>query len=79
MIQLFVKEGKVVSTDVPIPEIEKGSVLIKVLYSCISTGTEVSTLKDSKISIVKKIIEKPNSLTSFTSFFINIFIIKQFH
>ena len=29
MIQLFVKEGKVVSTDVPIPEIEKGSVLIR--------------------------------------------------
>tara|TARA_X000000368_G_scaffold384316_1_gene342813 strand:+ start:2535 stop:4661 length:2127 start_codon:yes stop_codon:yes gene_type:complete len=64
MIQLFVKEGKVVSTDVPIPEIEKGSVLIKVLYSCISTGTEVSTLEDSKISIVKKIIEKPDRIVS---------------
>lgn len=64
MIQLFVKEGKVVSTNVPIPQIEKGSILIKVLYSCISTGTEVSTLRNSKISILKKIIEKPDRIIS---------------
>ena len=64
MIQAFVKKGKVVNADIPAPIVSEGSVLIKVFYSCISAGTEISTVEDSKISLIRKVIEKPERIIS---------------
>ena len=64
MLQVFVKKGEVILEDIPPPVVSKGSILIKVFYSCISAGTEVSTVKDSKISLIRKVIEKPERIIS---------------
>ena len=62
MLQAFVKKGKVITADIPAPVVSEGSVLIKVFYSCISAGTEISTVEDSKISLIRKVIEKPERI-----------------
>ena len=64
MLQVFVKKGKVITEDVPAPIVSEGSILIKVLHSCISAGTEVSSVEDSKISLIRKVIEKPERIIS---------------
>ena len=64
MLQAFVKKGKVITADIPAPIVSEGSVLIKVFYSCISAGTEISTVEDSKISLIRKVIEKPERIIS---------------
>ena len=59
MIQAIVKKGKVIGEDVPLPSVSKGSALIKVMYSCISAGTEVSIVHASEKSVIKKAFEQP--------------------
>lgn len=59
MLQAIVKKGKVLAEEVPAPVVSKGMVLIKVMYSCISAGTEMSTVNASKESLLKKIINQP--------------------
>lgn len=59
MIQAIVKKGKVIGEDVPLPSVSEGSILIKVMYSCISTGTEVSIVHASEKSLIKKAFEQP--------------------
>jgi predicted dehydrogenase/threonine dehydrogenase-like Zn-dependent dehydrogenase len=59
MIQAIVKKGKVIGEDVPLPSVSEGSALIKVMYSCISAGTEVSIVHGSEKSVIKKAFEQP--------------------
>ena len=59
MIQAIVKKGKVIGEDVPLPSVSEGSALIKVMYSCISAGTEVSIVHASEKSVIKKAFEQP--------------------
>ena len=59
MIQAIVKKGKVIGEDVPLPSVSEGSALIKVMYSCISAGTEVSIVHASEKSLIKKAFEQP--------------------
>ena len=59
MIQAIVKKGKVIGEDVSLPSVSEGSALIKVMYSCISTGTEVSIVHSSEKSLIKKAFEQP--------------------
>jgi len=57
MHQIVVKSGKTLLEDVPKPIIMPGTILVKVHYSCISQGTEISGVKSSGKSATKKIIE----------------------
>jgi predicted dehydrogenase/threonine dehydrogenase-like Zn-dependent dehydrogenase len=59
MIQAIMKRGKVVGEAVPLPSVSEGSALIKVLCSCISAGTEITTVLASKTSLIKRAIEQP--------------------
>jgi len=47
MKQVLIKRGDVIADDVPAPACESGTVLVAVLRSCISVGTELSGLKRS--------------------------------
>ena len=62
MIQALVKKGKVLCEEVPAPVVSKGSVLIKVVNSCISAGTEVSGVTASGKSLVKRAFEQPEKI-----------------
>lgn len=62
MLQAIVKKGKVLTEDIPSPQVSDGLVLIKVVNSCISTGTEMHGVMRSKRNLVQKALEKPDKL-----------------
>lgn len=62
MIQALIKKGMVVGEQVPMPVVSDGSLLIKVVNSCISVGTEMSGVKESGKSLIKKAMEQPDKI-----------------
>jgi predicted dehydrogenase/threonine dehydrogenase-like Zn-dependent dehydrogenase len=68
MKQAVVKKGKVISQDVPAPNVSKGSVLIKVHYSCISAGTEMTSVNTTKKSLLKRAIDSPDEVKEVLDF-----------
>ncbi|MCX5922362.1 MAG: bi-domain-containing oxidoreductase [Candidatus Dependentiae bacterium] len=64
MRQVFVEKGIVVVKEVSQPLLDDHSVLVSVHYSCISSGTEIATIKNAQDSMltnvpykIKKVIE----------------------
>lgn len=57
MYQIVVKSGKTLIEEVPKPIVSDGNVLVKVVCSCISQGTELAGIKSSGKSTTQKIIE----------------------
>ena len=62
MIQALIKKGRVLPEEVPAPVVSQGSVLIKVVNSCISAGTELSGVTESGKSLIKRTIEQPENV-----------------
>jgi len=62
MKQALIKKGKVYPEEIPAPVVEKGNVLIKVVNSCISAGTEISGVSSSGAFILKKALEQPDKV-----------------
>lgn len=62
MIQAIVKKGKVFGELIPAPLVSDGSLLIKVINSCISAGTEISSVSGSGQSIIKKAMAQPDKV-----------------
>lgn len=62
MIQAIVKKGKVLSEEISSPKVSKGSLLIKVVNSCISAGTEISGVQGSGKSLIKRALEQPKNI-----------------
>jgi len=58
MKQAIVKKGKVFAENIPAPAVSDGSVLIKVAYSSISAGTEMSGVAKSKDTVIGKALNK---------------------
>lgn len=59
MIQAIIKKGKVLGEETPSPNVSEGSLLIKVVNSCISAGTEMSGVTNSGKSLIKRALEQP--------------------
>ena len=59
MIQAIVKKGKVIGEEVPAPVVSKGRILIKVVNSCISAGTEISKVERSGKSLIRMALDQP--------------------
>ena len=47
MKQLLVRKGQVIVESVPEPKVSPNNVLINIHYSCVSPGTEMTTVKGS--------------------------------
>jgi predicted dehydrogenase/threonine dehydrogenase-like Zn-dependent dehydrogenase len=62
MIQAIVKKGKVLGENVSASNVSKGSLLIKVMNSCISAGTEISGVSNSGKSLIKRALEQPENV-----------------
>ena len=62
MLQAIVKKGIVIGEEVPAPVVSSGSVLIKVVNSCISAGTELSGMLTSGQPLVKRALEQPEKI-----------------
>jgi predicted dehydrogenase/threonine dehydrogenase-like Zn-dependent dehydrogenase len=59
MIQAIIKKGRVFGENVPLPLVSEGSVFVKVMYSCISAGTEISMVQAAQKSLIKRGLEQP--------------------
>jgi predicted dehydrogenase/threonine dehydrogenase-like Zn-dependent dehydrogenase len=59
MLQAIVKKGKVLPETIPAPDKRAGFVLIRVINSCISAGTEISGLAESGKTIFQKVMNQP--------------------
>ncbi|MBP7478249.1 MAG: bi-domain-containing oxidoreductase [Chitinophagales bacterium] len=68
MKQALIKKGKVLGEIVPSPLVSEGSVLIKVVNSCISAGTELSSIANSKKPLIKKALEQPEQIRAVIDF-----------
>ena len=62
MKQALVKKGIVVAMDIPEPTTKQGFIKIKVLYSCVSAGTEMTGVVGSRKSLLKRAFEDPKKL-----------------
>ena len=62
MLQAIVKKGKVVCEEVPAPVVRDGHLLIKVVNSCISAGTEVGGVQQSGENIIKRALKQPENV-----------------
>ena len=62
MKQVLLRKGMVSVEDVPAPMLKPGHVLVEVAYSLVSPGTEVASIKESKRSLVRRAIDRPDQV-----------------
>lgn len=62
MKQVFINKGTVSVHSLPSPSIKSGYVKIKLFYSTISVGTEMSAVKGTGKSILRRALEEPNKV-----------------
>ena len=62
MKQVFLSRNGIEIKEVPEPIVERGKILIKNLYSCVSPGTEISSLNSIKKKHFKKNYRKATSI-----------------
>ncbi|MDA7548642.1 bi-domain-containing oxidoreductase [bacterium] len=60
MKQAIINRGNISARDISAPNVNPGSVLIKVVNSCISAGTEINNVKGSKVDgLIRKALQQP--------------------
>ena len=62
MKQVLIKRGKAIATEVPEPQVEDDKVLVRVVNSCISIGTEMMGVRESSKSLLQKAKDKPENV-----------------
>ena len=62
MKQLLSQKGQTTVAEVPAPQLERGTILVRVAYSAISVGTEMSGLHTQATPIWKRAIKDPHLL-----------------
>jgi predicted dehydrogenase len=60
--QALISQGKAVVEEVPAPCVDPNGVLVRLSHSCISTGTELSGVKNSGIPLWKKALTQPEKI-----------------
>ena len=59
MKQVLVQKGRAMVEEVPAPQVEAGRVLVRVLHSCISIGTEMSGIRATGTPLWKRAMKQP--------------------
>ena len=62
MKQVLIQQGSIILEDVPPPVVDDGSVLVKVKYSLISTGTEIARVTATGESILQRALKHPEKV-----------------
>lgn len=62
MKQIFIGRDGVSLQEVPAPLLENGSVLVSVMHSCVSVGTELSGVRSAGTPTWKKVLQDPQKL-----------------
>jgi predicted dehydrogenase/threonine dehydrogenase-like Zn-dependent dehydrogenase len=62
MKQVLIKQGRAVIEEVPAPQVEPSTILVRTDHSCISVGTEMSGIKSSGVPLWKRAIKQPKNV-----------------
>lgn len=62
MKQVLIKKGRAVTEKVPAPQVEEDKVLVHVVNSCISIGTEMSGVRASSVPLWKRALKEPEKV-----------------
>lgn len=62
MKQVLIKKGAAIVENVPSPTFDSGTVLVRVLSSCISVGTELSGIKTTALPLWKRALQQPDNV-----------------
>lgn len=60
--QVLIKQGQVVVEDVPAPQVQPGTVLVRVRCSCLSIGTELSGIRESGEPLWRRALRYPDKV-----------------
>jgi len=60
--QVFIRQGKAMAEDVAAPEVSADTILVQVMSSCISVGTEMSGVLTSGTPLWKRAIQQPEQV-----------------
>lgn len=64
MKQVLISKGKAIVSDVPAPSVGIGEVLVRVHTSCLSVGTEMSSVRSSSVPLWKKALKQPEKVAT---------------
>lgn len=62
MKQVYSSSKGVIIKDTPVPGLSKGSIKIRVAYSCISAGTEMELVTEANKSMLKRALDHPEQV-----------------
>lgn len=62
MKQVLIKQGQIIVEEVPAPKVKPGTLLVQVINSCISSGTEISNIKVTEMPLWKKALKQPENV-----------------
>ena len=62
MKQILIKKGRIVVDEVPAPACNAHSILVRVMYSCISAGTELAAIDSSSRSLLQQALKQPEKI-----------------
>jgi predicted dehydrogenase/threonine dehydrogenase-like Zn-dependent dehydrogenase len=60
--QVLIRQGRTVVEEVPDPQVEPGTVLVRVKYSCVSMGTEMAGIRSSGLPLWKRALKEPEKV-----------------
>lgn len=63
MLQAIIRKGSVSAEEVPAPIVSKGGVLIRVVNSCISAGTEMASLSSGSGTVIRSLLKQPEKVS----------------
>lgn len=67
MKQVYTSKEGVVVKETPEPSVGRGNIKIRVIYSCISAGTEMMAVKEANTSLIRKAIAEPEKVKKVVS------------
>ncbi len=59
MRQVVIRRKKILVEDIPRPSSSPGTVEVRVIHSCISSGTERSVIESHELSLIQKVLARP--------------------
>lgn len=62
MKQVLISQGRAVVEEVPAPKVDRGMLLVKTEYSCISVGTEMSGIRMNGAPLWKRALSNPDKV-----------------
>src|SRR5258708_1644956 len=65
MKQVLVRGGDVVVEEIPVPSVGPGTILVQVAYSCVSVGTELTSVKLSGMPLYRRALKQPHNVRRF--------------